>query len=58
MDIRWLYLQHFVPIYAFLICFYSGNIPAKKAYEQAGFEGYELDATAGFAEFWQKKIVF
>ena len=37
---------------------YSGNIPAKKAYEQAGFEGYELDPSAGFAEFWQKKILY
>jgi hypothetical protein len=36
----------------------SGNYPAKKVYEQAGFGAYELDPDSGTAEFWQKKISY
>lgn len=34
----------------------SNNTPAKAAYTQDGFQAYELDASAGAAEFWQKKL--
>lgn len=34
----------------------SNNTIAKKAYERLGFEGYELDAEAGHALFWEKKL--
>ena len=34
----------------------SNNEVAKNSYKKFGFEGYELDPTAGEAIFWQKKI--
>jgi ribosomal protein S18 acetylase RimI-like enzyme len=34
----------------------QGNEPAKKAYKNFGFSGYELDPTMGHAEFWEKPI--
>jgi len=36
----------------------SGNHPAKATYKAVGFEPYELDPSAGCAEFWQKKIIY
>lgn len=32
------------------------NIPAQKAYQRFGFEGYELDPASGQALFWQKVL--
>jgi ribosomal protein S18 acetylase RimI-like enzyme len=34
----------------------SGNQVAKNAYLKFGFDGYELDPSAGNALFWQKKL--
>lgn len=34
----------------------SNNAPAKSAYEQFGFSGYQLDPNAGSALFWQKPL--
>lgn len=34
----------------------EGNEPAKSAYLQFGFDGYELDPEFGKAIFWQKKL--
>lgn len=34
----------------------SNNDAAQQAYRKAGFEGYQLDPTAGQALFWQKKL--
>ncbi|WP_188152029.1 GNAT family N-acetyltransferase [Teredinibacter waterburyi] len=34
----------------------EGNNIAQAAYIQAGFEGYQLDATTGKALFWQKPL--
>jgi len=34
----------------------TGNKVAMNAYRKFGFSGYELDPTAGKAEFWEKKL--
>lgn len=34
----------------------QGNIPARRAYEKFGFEGYKLLDEQGYAMFWQKKL--
>lgn len=34
----------------------ANNTVAKNSYQKFGFESYELNDTAGAAEFWQKKI--
>ncbi len=34
----------------------EGNTIAQKAYENIGYEGYELDPEMGRAIFWQKKL--
>lgn len=34
----------------------EGNSIAKRAYQKAGFAGYELDPQMGKAMFWQKKL--
>ncbi|RUO42108.1 GNAT family N-acetyltransferase [Pseudidiomarina aestuarii] len=34
----------------------QGNEPAKLAYEKFGFKPYQLDASMGKAEFWQKYL--
>ena len=34
----------------------EGNEPAKSAYQNFGFDGYELDPKMGKAMFWQKKL--
>lgn len=36
----------------------EGNEPAKKAYSRLGFKPYQLDLSAGVAQFWHKKIVY
>jgi len=36
----------------------DNNEPAKKAYTQFGFSGYELDPEAGSALFWEKEISY
>lgn len=35
----------------------EGNAIAQRAYQKAGFAGYELDPQMGRAMFWQKKLV-
>ncbi|MDO3380645.1 GNAT family N-acetyltransferase [Gilvimarinus algae] len=35
----------------------SGNAVAAGAYQKFGFRGYELDPSAGRAEFWEKKLL-
>jgi len=34
----------------------EGNQSAQKAYQKFGFSGYELDASTGKAQFWEKLI--
>ena len=34
----------------------EGNEPARQLYRKMGFEGYQLQADAGRALFWQKKL--
>lgn len=34
----------------------TGNVPARRAYEQFGFKPYQLDPTLGAAEFWEFKL--
>lgn len=34
----------------------QGNVIAQNAYRKLGFSGYELDAEAGQAMFWEKKL--
>ncbi|MCC2617803.1 GNAT family N-acetyltransferase [Aestuariibacter halophilus] len=34
----------------------SNNTVAQSAYRRFGFAGYELDPSAGHAQFWQKKL--
>ena len=36
----------------------EGNEPAKHAYRRLGFKPYQLDPSAGVAQFWHKKIVY
>lgn len=35
----------------------EGNAIARRAYQKAGFAGYELDPKMGKAMFWQKKLL-
>ncbi|MCE3252509.1 MAG: family N-acetyltransferase [Cellvibrio sp.] len=35
----------------------EGNTIAQRAYQKAGFAGYELDPQMGKAMFWQKKLI-
>ena len=34
----------------------EGNLPARAAYQSAGFKAYELDPQMGQALFWEKKL--
>ncbi|MEI2417961.1 GNAT family N-acetyltransferase [Orrella sp. JC864] len=34
----------------------QGNAPAQALYRSEGYDGYQLDARAGHALFWQKKL--